>query len=69
MILLGLPLEHALALMAQKGLPEPQIVLTSPVKGIREEGTLRVVAVNADQSVLTVARFLDGMPEIADARA
>jgi len=69
MILLGLPLKHALALMAKENLPEPQIVLASPVKGIREEGTLRVVAVNADLSVLTVARFMDGMPEIADARA
>ena len=62
--LLGLPLSRALALMEEKGLPQPQVVYTASPKSVREAGTPRVVAVK--DGCLTVARFLDGMPETND---
>ncbi|MBQ8537085.1 MAG: hypothetical protein IJ461_06770 [Clostridia bacterium] len=59
--LLGLPLDRALQILDQRGLPRPQVVITASPKSAREAGTLRVVAVNS--GCLTAARFLDGMPE------
>ena len=62
--LLGLPLHRALAHMEEKGLPTPRVLYTASPKSQREAGTLRVVA--AQNGNLTVARFLDAMPEAND---
>ena len=59
--ILGLPLDRALQILAAKGLPSPQVVVTASPKSAREAGTLRVVAVSG--GCVTVSRFLDGMPE------
>ena len=56
--LLGLPLDEAQLLLAQRGLSLP-VAITSEPRG-REGGTLRVV--RAGDAGLVCAAFLDGMP-------
>lgn len=57
--LLGLELEHALAILEKEGIT-PTVTLTSAPKRAQESGgVLRVVYASDDGASLTAARFMD----------
>ena len=64
--LLGLPLEHALGVLAGEGIP-PQVTITNaPRRANETRGMFRVVFASDDGMRLTAARFLDPIEETAE---
>ena len=63
--LLGLELEHALALLEKEGIV-PDVTQTAAPKKAEREGRLRVVFAGDDGKTLIAARFVD---PVADGQA
>ena len=61
--LLGLPLEHALAVLEREGITPQVTVTNAPRRANETRGMLRVVYASDNGMRLTAARFLDPIQE------